>query len=273
MTAGWLEAWAGGALLALTCLALDTEQNCDRTQYEAHGKCCSRCPPGQRVQTLCDASEGSDTACQPCQPGHFQGSWTKQMACTPHRYCDQNAGLVVHIQGSATHNAMCRCRNGSHCSSTECQSCRENSACGPGKGVKQIATDTNDTLCIECPRGFFSNVSSAVAPCQPWSSCGATGLVLKANGTRFSDVTCGEAQRAHSPALGLAALAAVVLVLGGMGLLLWRRRLRRKELLKLQKNRPTEVDEEDNPALPIQETRPTIPGVGKDNCVAEQECA
>ncbi|XP_054835195.1 tumor necrosis factor receptor superfamily member 5 [Eublepharis macularius] len=275
--AGRQAAWAagGGLLLALACLALDPEQKCNRTQYEAHGKCCSRCPPGQRVSVPC--SNDSDTACASCRPQHFQNGWTKQTVCTPHRYCDQNAGLVVHIQGSAEQNVVCRCRNGTHCSSRECQSCRENKVCQEGEGAQQTATDTTDTVCAECPVGFFSNISSATASCQPWSSCWAAGLVHKTDGTRSTDVVCEEAHRSRSLALALVPLAAVIVVLGGLGLLLWRRRLHRRELQKQQKNQPAEDDfEEDKgcPALPVQETLPmTQEAEGKDSRLAEQEHA
>ncbi|XP_048351829.1 tumor necrosis factor receptor superfamily member 5 isoform X2 [Sphaerodactylus townsendi] len=257
------------------CLALDAEQNCSRFQYPAHGKCCSRCPPGQRVREPCSTGEGSDTICGPCQPRHFQDSWTKEPVCTPHTYCDQNAGLDVHTQGNATQDTVCRCQNGTHCSSTECQSCRENSVCGPGEGVKQTATDATDTVCTECPVGFFSDVSSAVAPCQPWSSCEASGLIHKDGGTRLSDVTCGEAQRAHSPAVLPAALAALILVLGGIGLLLWCRCRHHKALPKGHQNEPAEDEDEEAcpPALPVQETLLTAHEDGKDSRLAEQESA
>ncbi|XP_015263913.1 PREDICTED: tumor necrosis factor receptor superfamily member 5 [Gekko japonicus] len=278
--AGRLEAWAGGALLLAwaTCLAVDPQQqNCSRTQYEAHGKCCSRCPPGKKVSVPC--AEGSDTVCAPCQSERFQDGWTQQTFCTPHRYCDQNVGLVVHIHGDATRDVVCQCQSGTHCSGLECHSCRENKACGPGEGVEEAATSERDTICTDCPAGFFSNVSSPTASCQPWSSCEATGLVHKADGTRFSDAICEDASKVRSGVLVPVALAAVILSLGCVGLLLWHRRRRRQDLPKWHHNadlldperrEPGESDDP-SPTLPIQETRPTTQEDDKDSCVAEQE--
>ncbi|KAL8179810.1 UNVERIFIED_CONTAM: hypothetical protein K2H54_073111, partial [Gekko kuhli] len=262
------------------CLALDPQQqqNCSRTEYEAHGKCCSRCPPGKKVSVLC--TEGSDTTCTPCLAQRFQDAWTKQTVCTPHRYCDHNVGLVVRIQGDATRDVLCQCRSGTHCSGRECHTCRENTACGPGEGVGQAATDVRDTVCTDCPVGFFSNVSSATASCQQWSSCEATGLVQKAGGTRFSDTVCEEASKVRSGVLVPVALAAVIAALVCVGLLLWHRRRRHQEDLKRHRNQdpldpergPRENDES-CPALPIQETRPTSQEDSKDSRLAEQEQA
>ncbi|XP_077192268.1 tumor necrosis factor receptor superfamily member 5 isoform X3 [Paroedura picta] len=263
--------------------ALDPQQNCSQTQYEAHGRCCRRCPQGMRVRVPC--TEGSATSCGPCPAGQFQSGWTKERECTPHRYCDRNAGLVVLLHGNATQNAVCRCQNGTHCSGHECQICQPNKDCGPGEGVGQAATHTRDTTCIECPVGFFSNLSSATAPCQRWSSCETTGLVHKANGTRFSDTLCEEAPKARLGVLVPLALAAVTVALGCVGLLLWlqRRQRLRKEFPQWRYNegqqdplrrQPEEDDDDDDacPDLPTQETQPSTQADGKESRLAEPEC-
>nr|XP_020662696.1 tumor necrosis factor receptor superfamily member 5 isoform X3 [Pogona vitticeps] len=181
------------------CLALEQGPNCNATQYlqqmPSGDWCCSRCPPGQKVKTPCDGE--SDTVCQPCETEHFQAGWTKEKHCTPHTYCDPNAGFLLHVPGTATRDAECRCRNGTHCSSPECQVCRPSKPCGPGEGVQKEASHLEDTVCVECPEGFFSSVVSATAPCQPWSRCVDRNLVQKANGTRHSDVTCGGQKEPH----------------------------------------------------------------------------
>uniref|UniRef100_H9GHU4 Uncharacterized protein n=1 Tax=Anolis carolinensis TaxID=28377 RepID=H9GHU4_ANOCA len=48
-----------------------------------------------------------------------------------------DAGLEVYMPGTTTSQAECRCRRGTHCSSHECHTCRHNTPCGPGQGVKQ----------------------------------------------------------------------------------------------------------------------------------------
>ncbi|KAJ6655557.1 hypothetical protein lerEdw1_005028 [Lerista edwardsae] len=276
----WLV-WGCCALLA--CLALGRGQKCSSTQYEQDGRCCSRCPPGQKVRTACAGQ--AETVCEPCEPHHFQGAWTRERHCAPHRDCDQNAGLVVQTPGSATRDAACRCTDGTHCSSHECQTCRLNTPCGPGEGVQQEASGANDTVCVACPPGSFSSSVSATARCQPWSSCEAQRLVQKANGTRSSDVVCADVptasedtSRGHSLPVVLGSLAAVGVLGVGAGLFLWWQRRRERQNFprrqeRCDRQRPEEDDE--CPALPVQEMllggQPVAQEDGKDSRLAQQE--
>lgn len=45
-----------------------------------------------------------------------------------------DAGLIVKTPGNATHNTVCQCRAGMHCSDTSCQTCVENQPCQRGFG-------------------------------------------------------------------------------------------------------------------------------------------
>lgn len=45
-----------------------------------------------------------------------------------------DTGLIVKTQGNATHNTVCQCRAGMHCSDTSCQTCVENQPCKQGFG-------------------------------------------------------------------------------------------------------------------------------------------
>lgn len=45
-----------------------------------------------------------------------------------------DAGLVVKRHGNATHNTVCQCRAGMHCSDASCQTCVENEPCKQGFG-------------------------------------------------------------------------------------------------------------------------------------------
>lgn len=45
-----------------------------------------------------------------------------------------DAGLIVKMQGNATHNTVCQCRAGMHCSDISCQTCVENQPCQLGSG-------------------------------------------------------------------------------------------------------------------------------------------
>ncbi|XP_063152858.1 tumor necrosis factor receptor superfamily member 5 [Candoia aspera] len=275
--AGWRWSASLLAVALLAGLALVQGLSCSRTQYLWKGRCCSRCRPGQKVEADCTGV--SNTTCRPCEEHHFQGSWTKEHHCTPHRTCDEKAGLTVYQSGNKERDVICRCQEGTHCSSHECQTCRPHRICVPGEGVHLEASHENDTLCVQCPWGFFSNVSSSTAQCQPWSSCEEKGLVWKVNGTRTADVVCDILSETQEPRqthlLVLLPLAALLL---GALLVLWHQHSKctrkRHQNLPREPPEPTE-NEEDCPAFPTQETplgeQMGIQENGKDCHLAQQE--
>ncbi|XP_029142603.1 tumor necrosis factor receptor superfamily member 5-like [Protobothrops mucrosquamatus] len=161
-----------GLGLLLQGLAFAQGLNCSQTQFLSNGRCCNRCPPGQKVEAACSGQ--SNTTCSPCEEHHFQDRWTGLPHCTQHRPCSPQAGLVVYRNGSKERDVVCRCQEGKHCSSHECETCRPHSLCGPGEGVQREGNHLTDTLCAPCSLGYFSNVSSSTARCQPWSrpACG-----------------------------------------------------------------------------------------------------
>nr|XP_034980112.1 tumor necrosis factor receptor superfamily member 5 isoform X1 [Zootoca vivipara] len=281
----WTAAWGGCAFLA--CLALDPQgPSCSATEYLEGGRCCQKCGPGTKVKALC--SKSSETQCVACEAQHFQAGWTKEKHCTPQAYCDKNAGFLVFTEGDATRNVVCRCRNGTHCSSPECLTCRVNRVCPAGEGVQREASHLNDTVCVACPPGSFSNISSATARCQPWSSCVDRKTVRVANGTHISDVVCGvlptqppqeEARRTHI--LLVVPLVALFGLLAGALFLFCRHHRRRQDLWKPRLNQPEapfdqqEPEEVEDPPFPTQETllggQPVAQEDGKESCLAEQE--
>ncbi|XP_065548062.1 tumor necrosis factor receptor superfamily member 5 isoform X3 [Lathamus discolor] len=142
---------------------------CFDKQYEYRGRCCNRCHPGEKLVSECSDTE--DSICTPCESGHYQQSWTKEKHCAPHDICEDNTGLIVKTHGNATHNTVCQCRAGTHCSDTSCQTCVENQPCQRGFGfvaAKAMARMTSP--CEPCAEGTFSNVSSKTEPCHPWTS-------------------------------------------------------------------------------------------------------
>ncbi|KAM3841105.1 LOW QUALITY PROTEIN: tumor necrosis factor receptor superfamily member 5 [Vipera latastei] len=251
--------WSAGlsAAVLLTGLAFAQGLSCRQTQYLAKGGCCNRCPPGWKVAAACSGQ--SNTTCSPCEEGYFQDRWTGLPHCTKHRLCSPQAGLMVYQNGSKEQDVVCRCQEGKHCSSHECQTCRPHSLCSPGEGVQREGNHLNDTLCAPCSLGYFSNVSSSTARCQPWSRC-QEGLVQKANGTQARDNIC-EAPLLKPPKAGqsplLVLLPVAALLLGAL-LFLWHRhgkclRKRHQDLPLQEPPEPTE-NEEDCPTLPTQET-------------------
>ncbi|XP_041905044.1 tumor necrosis factor receptor superfamily member 5 isoform X3 [Corvus kubaryi] len=198
-----LQCWEPGD--ALTCF--------DK-QYMYKGRCCNRCQPGKKLVSECNKTE--DSVCAPCGSGHYQPSWTKEKHCAPHDTCEGNAGLIVKMQGNATHNTVCQCRAGMHCSDISCQTCVENQPCQLGSGfVAAKAMNRMSSPCEPCAEGTFSNVSSKTEPCYPWTSCEEKGLVVKVKGTNSSDVIC-ESNRRSSLSVLIPITAAVFTCLLGV---------------------------------------------------------
>ncbi|XP_075625192.1 tumor necrosis factor receptor superfamily member 5 isoform X2 [Balearica regulorum gibbericeps] len=265
--AALLGCWEPGD--AVTCL--------DR-QYEHKGRCCNRCQPGEKLVSECSGTEHS--VCVHCESGHYQQSWTKERHCAPHDICEDNAGLIVKTQGNATHNTVCECRAGMHCSDTSCQTCVENQPCQHGFGfVAAKALARMSSPCEPCAEGTFSNVSSKTEPCYPWTSCEEKGLVVKAKGTSTSDVICESSKRSSLSVL-IPIMAAVVTCLVGICIYCLvhtnpRRRVQEIEVVKpreiLEPQQPVEVEE----ILPVQETllrgQPVAQEDGKESRIAEQE--
>ncbi|CAO2577716.1 Tumor necrosis factor receptor superfamily member 5, partial [Lemmus lemmus] len=100
-------------------------------------------------------------------------------------------GLQVEKEGTSDTDTVCACKEGQHCTSKECLRCVSHTSCGPGFGVKQMATGTADTVCEHCPAGFFSSVSSTSEKCRPWTSCEAEKMTVIQEGTNQTDVVCG----------------------------------------------------------------------------------
>ncbi|KAI1233366.1 hypothetical protein IHE44_0004539 [Lamprotornis superbus] len=257
---------------------------CFDKQYMYNGRCCNRCQPasiaGEKLVSECNETE--DSLCAPCETGHYQPSWTKEKHCAPHDICEDNAGLIVKMQGNATHNTLCQCQAGMHCSDISCQTCVENQPCQLGSGfVAAKAMERMSSPCEPCAEGTFSNVSSKTEPCHPWTSCEEKGLVVKVKGTNSSDVIC-ESSRRSSLSVLIPITAAVVTCLVGVCIYCLvhtdsRRRVPKEiEAGDLGENpntqQPTEQDEN---VLPVQETllrgQPVAQEDGKESRISEQE--
>ncbi|KAL2296901.1 hypothetical protein Nmel_014952 [Mimus melanotis] len=235
---------------------------------------------GEKLVSECNETE--DSVCAPCEMGHYQPSWTKEKHCAPHDICESNAGLIVKMQGNATHNTVCQCQAGTHCSDISCQTCVENQPCQLGSGfVAAKAMERMSSPCEPCTEGTFSNVSSKTEPCHPWTSCEEKGLVVKVKGTNSSDVIC-ESSRHSSLSVLIPIAAAVVTCLVGVCIYCLvhtdsRRRVPKEiEAGDLGENpdtqQPTEQDEN---VLPVQETllrgQPVAQEDGKESRISEQE--
>ncbi|NXD16196.1 TNR5 factor, partial [Nothocercus nigrocapillus] len=252
---------------------------CSEKQYEHRDKCCNRCSPGKKLLSECNST--AESLCGACESDHYQQSWTKERHCTPHDVCEDNAGLEVKRNGNSTHNTLCQCRAGMHCSDGSCQSCVENPPCERGAGfVAAKAKARTSSPCEPCPEGTFSNISSKTEPCHPWTSCEEKGLVVKAKGTNTSDVLC-ESSRRSSLSVLIPIAAAITTCLVGICIYCLVHRGESRDVARpgtsvkdaeaVERQHPVE----DLEVLPVQETllggQPVAQEDGKESRMAEQE--
>ncbi|KAI1243122.1 hypothetical protein IHE44_0000698 [Lamprotornis superbus] len=93
--------------------------------------------------------------------------------------------------GNSTFQRQCACTMGYHWNE-DCDCCQRNTVCAPGLGVKPPVQQDRDTMCIPCPRGYFSKVFSSTDECKSWTNCTALGLEESVPGTDKSDAVCKE---------------------------------------------------------------------------------
>lgn len=251
---------------------------CKENQYSINSQCCDLCQPGKKL--VKDCSETASTECTSCGRDEFLDTWNREPRCHEHRYCDHNLGLRILEKGTVETDTTCTCVEGQHCATHTCESCIPHSLCAPGFGVKQIATGVLDTICEDCPVGFFSNVSSAFDKCRPWTSCEMQGLVEIRAGTNVTDVLCGVQNRTRILVvipIVLAVLCTVISVLA----CIWKLRIKKpEEDTELQNFELTQCGRGQKPVetediSPVQETllgcQPVSQEDGKESRVSVQE--
>ncbi|XP_069507462.1 tumor necrosis factor receptor superfamily member 5 isoform X2 [Ambystoma mexicanum] len=271
------------ALLLLSLLQLFVVPSlaCNPNEYWKDGKCCDKCPPGQKLVSTC--TEAVATKCEDCGANEFQNQWNIQKTCQPMSHCDHIAGFVQESPGSREKDAVCMCAEGRHCSSVQCETCVQDTACGPGFGVTERATKLFDTRCEKCQTGFFSNETSLTTPCYSWTRCDVQSLLEEAPGSAVSDVICVEDRGRSRYVIAVSvALAAVVAILIVIAVILGFQRAKAKDPLNCKKMfeqkqyNPAEEEEEpisppqSFPGSPVQESH-SIQEVWKDSHLPQQE--
>ncbi|NXE67718.1 TNR5 factor, partial [Calcarius ornatus] len=264
----------------LQCWELGDALTCFDKQYIYKGRCCDRCQPGEKLFSECKETE-KESVCVPCESGHYQPSWTKEKHCAPHDICESNAGLIEKIKGNATHNTVCQCRAGTHCSDISCQTCVENQPCQLGSGfVAAKAMERMSSPCEPCAEGTFSNVSSKTEPCHPWTRyCLSADHVLPPAPVSWSILCCQFSCRRSSLSVLIPITAAVVTCL--VGVCIYCLVHTGEGLKPIEAGEPGESPdtqqpmEQDENVLPVQETllrgQPVAQEDGKESRISEQE--
>ncbi|KAL8182612.1 UNVERIFIED_CONTAM: hypothetical protein K2H54_058624 [Gekko kuhli] len=142
---------------------------------------------GKSMSAKCTAS--SDSVCQPCGPNEYMDIWNEEEKCLLHKICDRGRALIEVHPGNSTFHRLCACTAGYHWNE-DCDCCRRNTKCPLGSGVKYPIQEDKDAVCLPCPTGYFSNVSSSTDECKSWTNCTAFGAEEKVPGTDRSDVVC-----------------------------------------------------------------------------------
>uniref|UniRef100_UPI002540DB0C tumor necrosis factor receptor superfamily member 11A n=1 Tax=Euleptes europaea TaxID=460621 RepID=UPI002540DB0C len=169
-------------------LSLQITPPCSNEQYyEYLGRCCAKCEPGKYMSSKCTAS--SETKCQPCGPNEYMDIWNEEEKCLLHKICDRGKALREVHPGNSTFHRQCACTAGYHWNE-DCDCCRRNTKCPPGFGVKYPVQEGKDAVCLPCPTGHFSNITSSTDECKPWTNCTALGAEEKIPGNDRSDVVC-----------------------------------------------------------------------------------
>ncbi|XP_029995745.1 tumor necrosis factor receptor superfamily member 14-like isoform X1 [Sphaeramia orbicularis] len=190
---------------------------CRPKEYStAEGQCCPMCHEGTVVRKDCTSQSG--TRCIPCDDGTFMNKPNGLASCFHCSACDSVRGLLVQQTCTYTTDTVCGVLDGYFCKSfTEdsgCDSAQEHKPCAAGQRIKEPGTSRTDTVCEDCPQGFFSKHG---VNCTPWTVCTETQVKTK-EGSSAEDVVCAASSRIHTfliiPCVLLGLTTVVFIVLG-----------------------------------------------------------
>ncbi|XP_069382892.1 tumor necrosis factor receptor superfamily member 14-like isoform X2 [Paralichthys olivaceus] len=181
---------------------------CHLTEYQIGSRCCSLCPPGNRVKT--DCIEFRSTSCLPCVKDTFMNLPTGRRICLPCTTCGPDSGLKIHTSCTATTDSLCEPLEGFYCTDrtrNNCAAAKKHTQCKPGQFIKHRGTALTDSECSDCSDGTFSDGTRT--SCQAHTQCESPNLQLKRPGTTSTDAECENT----SLNVTVGIIAAVVLVI------------------------------------------------------------
>lgn len=167
------------------------EMNCSKeNEYiSKDGKCCDRCDAGSYMKAECDATKKTD--CEKCGRGVYTATKNHLKSCQVCKDCSSNNNQRKVKDCTAQEDTVCECLTGFYCNNDNCDHCHPVKHCSLGEGVKVPATRTNDTICVSCLEGTYSNVTDYQSPCRSHTRCEDIGRILKTPGTSKTDAICG----------------------------------------------------------------------------------
>ncbi|XP_047411262.1 tumor necrosis factor receptor superfamily member 14 isoform X4 [Sciurus carolinensis] len=172
----WSQVPRATALKLTLCLLLLPPRNapsqllCREEEYPAGTECCPKCSPGSyHVKQAC--SELTGTVCIPCPPETYTAHPNGLGQCLPCRVCDPALGMDTRQKCSRVQDTVCGCRQGHFCQAKDrghCILCSPHTICLPGQRAKRSGTESQDTVCANCPQGTFSP-NGTLEQCLPWT--------------------------------------------------------------------------------------------------------
>ncbi|KAK2898506.1 hypothetical protein Q8A67_009924 [Cirrhinus molitorella] len=162
---------------------------CGPSEYKsALGECCPMCNVGSVVHSECRGD--LSTTCKPCTPGTFISEPNGLHNCFTCRNCVESRGLYIQSKCTTMQDTICDVLDGYHCidySVSQCSHAQKHSVCKSGQETKTPGTKTSDTVCVDCPHGFYS---LSGLNCTKWTDCSARNEIETEHGSSVKDVTC-----------------------------------------------------------------------------------
>uniref|UniRef100_A0A672NN29 Zgc:158862 n=1 Tax=Sinocyclocheilus grahami TaxID=75366 RepID=A0A672NN29_SINGR len=142
-----------------------------------------------------DCSGDLSTACKPCTPGTFISEPNGLPKCFTCRNCVESQGFYIQRKCTTIQDTICGVLDGYYCidySNLQCSHAQKHSVCKPGQETKTPGTKTSDTVCVDCPHGFYSPLG---LNCTKWTDCSARNEIETDNGSSDKDATCTPKRR------------------------------------------------------------------------------
>ncbi|XP_029359996.1 tumor necrosis factor receptor superfamily member 5-like [Echeneis naucrates] len=97
---------------------------CNKTQYSWPVNnptlCCNMCQPGQRMVRR--NTKSCEITCKACEGDRYTEFSNLEMSCHICKTC-KNSNMEYKLHCNATHNAVCRCKDGYKCEDQSCTQC------------------------------------------------------------------------------------------------------------------------------------------------------
>ncbi|KAK2898119.1 tumor necrosis factor receptor superfamily member 14-like [Channa argus] len=163
---------------------------CRRYEFTTRdGRCCPMCSKGNVVRR--DCTQFSATYCVPCEDGTFMNKPNGLTRCFPCSTCGAAQGLFAQQKCTATTDVVCDVVSGYFCRSlsddgTGCSFAVRHKVCAPGQRIEAPGTSRSDTVCEDCPHGYFSEDG---VNCTAWTVCSESQTKIR-EGSAILDVDC-----------------------------------------------------------------------------------